>query len=134
MSLTVTPPNGAIVWRDLSVPDAAGLREFYTQVAGWTFTDVEMPGYQDYCAVDESGETVAGLCHARGENSGMPPLWLFYIQVDDVHARAARCVELGGTLLDGPRAMGKWVFCVIRDPAGAVCALIGDQETPHAIR
>lgn len=128
MSLNPTPPQGAIVWRDLTVPDAAGLREFYSQVAGWTFSEVEMPGYQDYCAHDEAGEVVAGLCHARGENADQPPQWMLYVQVDHVRACAARCVELGGEVLQGPRALGQWDFCVIRDPAGAVLGLIGNQE------
>ena len=34
------------------------------------------------------------------------------------------CVELGGQVIDGPREMGGQTFCVIRDPAGAVAALI----------
>jgi hypothetical protein len=41
-----------------------------------------------------------------------------------VAAPPRRCVALGGQVLDGPRPMGSKQFCVIRDPAGAVAALI----------
>ena len=46
-----------------------------------------------------------------------------YINVADVDASAARCVKLGGSVVDGPRTMGGGRFAVVRDPAGAVCAL-----------
>ena len=66
---------------------------------------------------------MAGICHARGSNANLPAQWLMYVVVEDVEASARHCVELGGELLDGPRELGGGRFCVIRDPAGAVCAL-----------
>jgi uncharacterized protein len=44
-----------------------------------------------------------------------------------VQASAQKCQELGGTILDGPRSMGGHLFCVIRDPAGAICALFSQK-------
>ena len=83
-----------------------------------------MDGYSDFSmAVPETGETVAGICHARGENAQLPPQWLLYFVVEDVERSAARCVELGGRVLVAPRPLGAGHFCVIQDPAGAVCAL-----------
>jgi predicted enzyme related to lactoylglutathione lyase len=67
---------------------------------------------------------VGGICHARGSNSNLPPQWLIYVQVEDVARSAERCVELGGTVLDGPRSLGESRFCVIQDPAGAVMGLM----------
>ena len=119
-----TPPVGAVMWRDLTVGNAAQVRDFYAAVAGWTAAAVDMGGYEDYSMmVPATGETVAGICHARGSNAKVPPQWLIYITVADVDASARRCVELGGAVLDGPRAMGGGRFAVIRDPAGAVAAL-----------
>jgi predicted enzyme related to lactoylglutathione lyase len=69
------------------------------------------------------GESVAGICHARGTNADIPPQWLIYIIVADVAASAARCVDLGGQVLVAPRPLSGGTFCVIRDPAGAICAL-----------
>ncbi len=67
---------------------------------------------------------MAGVCHARGPNAGLPALWLVYITVEDVDRTAARVVELGGEIIREPRSAGGQArYCVIRDPAGAVCAL-----------
>jgi len=120
------PPPGSIAWQDLTVPNASEIRDFYCQVVGWTFTDHDMGDYADYnINLSDGGQTVAGICHARGSNAGIPPQWLVYIVVDDVGQSAQKCVELGGKLIDGPREMGGQSFCVIQDPAGAVAALIG---------
>jgi uncharacterized protein len=115
---------GSIVWRDLTVGDAEGVRAFYEQVVGWTSVPLDMGGYADYCMNDAGGETVAGICHARGPNAKIPPQWLVYITVADAAASAKKCEQLGGTVLDGPRVMSGKMFCIIRDPAGAVAALI----------
>lgn len=123
---------GTIGWHDLTVADAPRIRDFYKAVANWGASDVAMSdsagSYADYCmhAPDgrANGPVVAGVCHARGSNSNVPPQWLMYIVVADVEASAKRCTELGGKLLDGPRKMGSQMFCAIQDPAGAVCALI----------
>jgi uncharacterized protein len=120
-----TPVPGSIVWQDLTVPDAAAVRRFYERVVGWTAGEHPMDGYSDYEIKDGAGHVVAGICHARGPNANIPPQWLIYIAVADVAAAARRCEELGGKVLDGPRAMGGKQFCVIQDPAGAVAALIG---------
>lgn len=116
---------GKIVWQDLTIEDAAGVRDFYKDVVGWDVRDHAMDGYNDYEMIAKgSGECVAGVCHARGSNASAPPQWLIYVTVASVEASAARCAELGGTVLDGPRPMGGKAFCIVQDPAGAVLALI----------
>lgn len=125
MSDPAKPEPGAVLWRDLTVPNAAALRDFYSAVVGWKPQPLSMGEYDDYCMnLPGSGETVAGICHARGSNANVPPQWLIYITVADVAAAAEKCRALGGRVLDGPRMMGRQNFCVIRDPAGAVAALI----------
>jgi predicted enzyme related to lactoylglutathione lyase len=67
---------------------------------------------------------VAGICHARGHNAGLPPVWLIYITVDDLDQAVRRCEELHGKVLRPATGAGpSGRFCVIEDPAGAVCAL-----------
>ena len=115
---------GTLAWRDLTVPDAENIRNFYKDVVGWESQAVEMDGYSDFNMVAPgSGESVAGICHARGSNAGLPAQWLLYVVVEDLDRSAERCVDLGGAVIDGPRSLGSGRFCVIRDPAGAVCAL-----------
>lgn len=125
MSETKGPAVGTIGWTDLTVPNAEEVRDFYREVVGWGFEPVAMGGYDDYSMLSpETGGCVAGICHARGSNAGLPAQWLVYVTVADVDASAARVVELGGKVLSGPKGMGGYGrFCVIQDPAGAVAAL-----------
>lgn len=123
---------GRIGWIDLTVPDAPSVRDFYRAVVGWTSSDVDMGGYSDYCVHPGEGEPpVAGICEARGENAALPPQWIVYITVADLDKSVAKCQELGGQVLQGPRSYGgQGRFCVIRDPAGAVSALYGSTALP----
>ena len=116
---------GSVVWRDLSVPDAAPVRDFYAQVVGWETQPHDMGEYEDYVMLAPgTTDGVAGVCHARGTNANVPPQWIVYVTVESVDESAKRCVELGGEILDGPRPMGAKPFCILRDPAGAVLGLI----------
>jgi predicted enzyme related to lactoylglutathione lyase len=125
------PAAGTIAGFDLTVPDAGALRDFYASVVGWTPIEVAMGDYADYAMTTPGGEWVAGVCHQRGANADLPPQWLVYVAVDDLESRLERVRALGGTQLTpikgsggkGPR------YAVIRDPAGAVLALL---EPPGA--
>lgn len=130
--MTRKPPLGSIAWFDLTVPNADEVRDFYRAVVGWSPADVDMGGYTDYnMHRDGAAEPVAGVCHARGGNAGLPPQWLMYVIVDDLDRSMASCAELGGTVIAGPKAMGNDArYCVVRDPAGAVAALISYQTEP----
>ncbi|MBI1879220.1 MAG: VOC family protein [Chloroflexi bacterium] len=116
---------GSIVWTDLTVENADELRAFYSQVVGWQTSEVDMGDHSDFnMHTPASKNVVAGICHARGVNADLPAAWLIYITVNDLAQSAARCVELGGQVIAGPREAGDHGrYCVIRDPAGAVAAL-----------
>jgi predicted enzyme related to lactoylglutathione lyase len=123
---------GRITWSDLTVPNAEEVRDFYAAVVGWEWTGHAMGDYEDFSVhpPGQKGNIVAGICHARGSNEGIPPQWLVYINVADLDASIAACEERGGALIQGPRDMGSYGrLAVIRDPAGAVAALI---EPPGA--
>jgi predicted enzyme related to lactoylglutathione lyase len=114
---------GQIGWCDLTVPDAKAVADFYRVVVGWEPSGLSMGDYEDFVMLAPGGEGAAGICHARGENAGLPAQWLVYINVADVDAAVQRCQEAGGALLHGPREVGGGRFAVIRDPAGAVAGL-----------
>jgi hypothetical protein len=127
MSETPRSDTGRILWVDLTVPEASRVRDFYAAVVGWLPSPVNMDGYDDYNMVPPAADQpAAGICHARGANAGLPPQWLVYVTVDDVDRAAAACREHGGEVIAAPRTMGGGRFCVIRDPAGAVCALYAE--------
>ena len=120
-----TPRPGSINWVDLTVPDAAVVRDFYHAVVGWEAAEVEMGGYQDYAMFPAgAGAPVAGICHARGPNTGLPTQWLVYVNVADLDASLEAVAANGGELVGERRDLGpNGRFAVVRDPAGAVFAL-----------
>jgi hypothetical protein len=79
------PAVGSIGWCDLTVPGADTLRDFYTDVVGWTATELDMGGYADYVMSQPfNGTATTGVCWARGHNAGIPPVWLVYFVVASV--------------------------------------------------
>jgi len=115
---------GSITWFDLTVKNVPKVRAFYESVVGWSSTPFDMGGYTDFCMQPtKGGNTVAGICHARGHNSGLPAQWLLYITVADLDASVKACRKKGGKILQGPRDLAGGRVAVIRDPAGAVAAL-----------
>lgn len=116
---------GTIGWIDLTVPDAEAVRDFYGAVAGWVAERVDMGGYADFTmAPSGGGDPVAGVCHARGVNAGLPSQWLIYIVVEDLDRSLTEASRRGGTIVRPATAMGSaGRYAVIRDPAGAVAAL-----------
>ena len=47
MSDAPKPKIGTIGWLDLTVPDAAPIRDFYKAVVGWEHQAFDMGGYED---------------------------------------------------------------------------------------
>lgn len=118
------PPVGSIGWCDLTIPNADSVRDFYRDVIGWTVTEVDMGGYSDFVMSRPDDETPAtGVCWARGGNAGLPPVWLVYFVVASLDASLAQVSKGGGTVVREPVSAGGGRFAVVRDPAGAVCAL-----------
>ena len=116
---------GEITWFDLTVENAEEIKDFYSKVIGWSSDPVQMGGYNDFNMIKPGdNQTAAGICHARGGNASLPAQWLIYINVADIEESAKNCTSLGGKMLSEPKNMqGYGKYCVIQDPAGAVCAL-----------
>lgn len=121
-------PQGHIAWLDLTVPDAAPVRDFYQEVIGWTVEDVEIneagERYVDYTMLGGDGKPAAGVCHARGPNADMPNSWMIYLPVGDLDESLRRVNEEGGKVLkDATSPDGSFRFAVIQDPVGAIIVL-----------
>ena len=124
MSQPPKPPIGSIGWCDLTVADAAGLRDFYRDVLGWTASEVDMGEYADYVMHQpKTGNATTGICWARGVNRDLPPIWMVYFVVASLDNSLAQLLLRGGTVVREPVTGGGGRFAVIRDPAGALCAL-----------
>ena len=115
--------SGKIGWIDMTVENAAELRDFYSAVVGWRPEDVSLGDYSDYSMLTPQGDAVSGICHARGSNAELPGGWLIYITVDDIDASIEACEQRGGEVLVPVKALAGGRYCVIRDPSGAAAAL-----------
>jgi len=120
---------GRISWLDLTVSDAPATRDFYQGVVGWSVQDVEMEDaggrYSDYAMCTSDGGAVAGVCHARGVNQGLPPVWVICLPVGDLAQSLARVPENGGEVVEGRKGSdGEFAYAVVRDPVGAYLALV----------
>lgn len=118
--------TGRVTWVDLTVEDADKVSGFYNKVVGWDIKGLDMGGYEDYCMNTSDGETIAGICHARGVNAHIPPQWLMYVSVDDLEASLKEVMANGGKIIGDKRSDGKGgYYCLIQDPAGAYMMIAG---------
>ncbi len=120
---------GRISWLDLTVSDASATRDFYRQVVHWSAQDVEMEDasgpYADYHLFGDDGNPAAGVCHARGVNLGLPPIWMIFLPVGDLAESLRRVGEGGGKIIKATRGHdGEYECAVVQDPVGACLALV----------
>lgn len=120
---------GRIAWLDLTVADAAATRDFYRQVIGWTAQELELEDggerYADYMMLGGDGQPAGGICHARGGNAGLPPVWMLYLPVGDLGESLRRVEAEGGSILKALQGEnGQYVYAAIQDPLGVALALM----------
>lgn len=120
-------PVGCIAWLDLTVSAASSIRDFYRKVVDWSVQDVEMQdasgAYADY-EMNANGKPIAGVCHARGANEGLPAVWMLYLPVADLAESVRRVKEEGGkTITEMQGVNGECQHVVVQDPVGVCFAL-----------
>ena len=121
-------PVGCIAWVDLTVSNAPSTRDFYSQVIGWSVEDVEMEDsgerYADYNMLGDDGNPAAGVCHARGGNLGLPPVWMIYLPVRDLSESLRRVREERGKIIkESTETDDGYAYAIIQDPMGVTLAL-----------
>jgi hypothetical protein len=112
---------GTFCWTDLTSPDQAGSKAFYTALFGWGSDDRPMgDDGAVYSMMTVDGRPVAAISPQPPQQQGMPPIWNSYISVESADDALARAAELGGNVhapafdvFDAGR-MG-----VVQDPQGA---------------
>lgn len=113
--------GSTFMWHELYTPNDSSAVDFYTKALGFEVQEMDM-GTGTYKMLARDGKAICGVCGTEGkpEMADVKPQWSVYISVDDVDARAAKCVELGGEIhvpaFDIP-TVGR--MCLIVDPAGA---------------
>jgi predicted enzyme related to lactoylglutathione lyase len=110
--------NGVPNWADLSSPDLAASKAFYSGVFGWNPIDTspDMGGYVMFHVGDAA---MAGAGPLQGPDQ--PPAWTIYVSVDDADATAAKVEATGGKVLMAPMDVAEQGrMAIFMDPTGAV--------------
>lgn len=117
-------PAGSFIWYELMTPDPYGSKTFYDAVVGWNI-DAHSTGPEgtDYRMINRAGSGFAGgvlkLDDAM-QAHGARPMWLGYVNVDDVDGKVAKVTVAGGKAIMPPfDAPGIGRIALVADPQGA---------------
>ncbi len=125
---------GTFCWTDLSAPDQAAAKAFYTSLFGWSAVDMPV-GESVYSLMQLDGKTVAAISPQpkQQRDAGMPAIWNSYVSVGSADAVLERAKDLGGSahtpafdVLDAGR------MAVIQDPQGAYFLVWEPRARPGA--
>lgn len=119
---------GSLSWTELYTSDAVAAKEFYGDVFGWQFSDMQMPGGEGtYTLITPAGlpqeRMHGGLMEVRKEDlalTGGRPYWHPVFHVTDCDAAVAKVTENGGKVQMGPENaedVGRLAVCL--DPFDA---------------
>lgn len=115
-------PDGIFSWVDLTTPDLAGAKVFYSGLFGWEAADTDTDQGTIYSMMRLDGKTVAGIgpMDAGMKAQGVPPIWTSYVNHSDIDGVAARITEAGGSLMFPPMdVMEEGRMVLAMDPTGA---------------
>ena len=118
--------QGSFCWIELGTSDADGAKKFYSELFGWTASDVPAGPDMVYTMLKLNGKDVGALYKLTEQHKtqGVPPHWLSYISVDSADESAERAQQLGGKVVMAPfDVMDVGRMAMVQDPAGATFAI-----------
>jgi uncharacterized protein len=112
-----------VVFSEVLGSDGGGLRRFYGELFGWSFS--EMPGATDYdYGMAQSGEGGIGV-GVGAAPQGRAGHVTFYVRTADVAAALATAERLGGrTVMPATQMPDGMVVGLLADPEGHVVGLV----------
>ncbi|MGP3977021.1 VOC family protein [Streptomyces sp. 8N114] len=126
----------ALCWAELAVHDTAEADRFYEAVLGLRAAEYSAAGEEHYAAFrmpasraealgePVAGEPVAGRTVLGAEQQDVEPFWMPYFGTRDPETTAGTALREGATVLyEGKNGEGRGL-AVLRDPQGAVFAVV----------
>jgi predicted enzyme related to lactoylglutathione lyase len=115
---------GRFSWNELATSDYKGALQFYSGLFGWSPQEaMDMGEGNIYQIYGRGGPPLGGMFNKPDEMPG-PPMWLYYISVDDVNASVEKVKELGGEVVNGPMEVPDGdLIAQCLDPQGALFAI-----------
>ena len=102
--------SAQLVHLELHTSDRSAARSLYRELLGWRAAPVA----GSYLALDLGGDVSGGIVECGTDR----PMWLPYVEVDDVAAFTARARRLGAKVLLEPREGPAGWRSVVATPAG----------------
>jgi hypothetical protein len=108
---------------ELHTNDLPRAREFYSKLFDWKLQDMPMPGGGgSYTMIEVGTGTGGGM--TTSPVPGVPPHWMAYVGVDDIHVSTKKAKDLGAKVVQDVMEVGQYgSMSVIVDPTGAALAL-----------
>ncbi|MFB9377297.1 VOC family protein [Kineococcus gynurae] len=125
----VTGEPGSLVWEDLRSPDPDAARAFFAELFGWRYEVLPFPGAEGYTTFHLSAER-SGSDAPSHPLGGIGPLWGFApgwrvcLAVADPDAATTAATQAGGAVSDDPKDTPFGRIGEVRDPDGAVLAVM----------
>ena len=118
------PQVGQFSWNELATSDYKKALSFYSDLFGWTPQDAMDMGEAGIYQLYGLGDPPMGGMFNKPDEMPGPPMWLYYISVDDVTSAVAKVKELGGQVVNGPMEVpGGDLIAQCLDPQGVLFAL-----------
>jgi predicted enzyme related to lactoylglutathione lyase len=112
----------AVRWNELWAKDADAVHGFYESVLGWKH-EISQMAQGSYHLFKVGEAQAAGLM--TSPDPRVPPMWLPYLEVDDVDAVLARAKRHGGTVHAEPMEIaGVGRFAIVADRQGATAGVL----------
>ena len=116
-------PDGTFCWVELSTSSGEGAKRFYTELFGWTTSEVPLGDGTVYVMLQKDGKDVAAL-YENTRMGNIPPNWLSYVAVSNLDEVTERSKSLGAHVVAGPFDVGEsGRMSLLSDPQGAAFAL-----------
>ena len=110
--------GNSFVHVELSTGDLKSATNFYKKLFDWKLQSMDMGGHQ-YTMID-AGKNKVGGGMQKTTMPAAPPMWLSYVEVDDVKKTIAKAKKLGANVVLEYQAIGEMgAIGVFVDPTGA---------------
>ena len=106
-----------VVHLELHTGDLAGASAFYSQLFGWDLEHIDTAN-GSYLALGLGGGLDGGIVECGTRR----PVWLPYVEVDQIDATTDRARKLGASVLLGPREGPAGWRSVVASPGGGEIA------------
>lgn len=110
---------------ELNTPDLTKAKDFYGNMFGWKFDDMDMGPHGIYSTFKPESGPGGGMMSMPGGTNA----WLPYIGVEDINASTDKAKSLGATVCIGSQEIPNigW-FSVLTDPTGCTVAIFQPKK------